>query len=75
MAPAVYVAEDGLVGHQWEEKSLVLCQGWTPPTQCRGISGWGGGKGWVVGEGEHPHRRRGRGDGIGGLWMGNWERG
>jgi len=24
MAPAAYVAEDGLVGHQWEEKPLVL---------------------------------------------------
>jgi len=24
MAPAIYVAENGLVGHQWEEKPLVL---------------------------------------------------
>jgi len=24
MAPAAYVAEDGFVGHQWEEKPLVL---------------------------------------------------
>ena len=24
MAPAVYVAEDGLAGHQWEERPLVL---------------------------------------------------
>jgi hypothetical protein len=24
MAPAAYVAEDGLVGHQWEERLLVL---------------------------------------------------
>ena len=24
MAPAVYVAEDGLVGHQWEEQLLGL---------------------------------------------------
>jgi hypothetical protein len=23
MAPAAYVAEDGLVGHKWEERSLV----------------------------------------------------
>ncbi len=23
MAPAAYVAEDGLVGHQWEERPLV----------------------------------------------------
>ena len=24
MAPAAYIAEDGLVIHQWEERSLVL---------------------------------------------------
>ena len=24
MAPGMYVAEDGLVGHQWEERSLVI---------------------------------------------------
>jgi hypothetical protein len=24
MAPVAYVSEDGLVGHQWEERSLVL---------------------------------------------------
>jgi hypothetical protein len=24
MVPAAYVAEDGLVGHQWEERPLVL---------------------------------------------------
>jgi hypothetical protein len=24
MAPAAYVAEDGLVRHQWEDRSLVL---------------------------------------------------
>ena len=24
MSIAIYVAEDGLVGHQWEERSLVL---------------------------------------------------
>jgi hypothetical protein len=23
MAPATYIAEDGLVGHQWEERPLV----------------------------------------------------
>jgi hypothetical protein len=26
MAPATYIAKDGLVGHQWEERTLVL--GW-----------------------------------------------
>jgi hypothetical protein len=25
MAPAAYIAEDGLVSHQWEERTLVLC--------------------------------------------------
>jgi hypothetical protein len=24
MAPVAYIAEDGLVGHQWEERPLVL---------------------------------------------------
>jgi hypothetical protein len=24
LTPAAYVAEDGLVGHQWEERPLVL---------------------------------------------------
>jgi len=56
MTPAAYVAEDGVVGHQWEEKPLVLPRLDTPPPQCRGMSGQGGKKGWV---GEHPHRRRG----------------
>jgi len=31
-----------------------------------------GRSGWV---GECPHRSRGRGDGIGSFWRGNWERG
>lgn len=35
-----------------------------------GISGWGGRKGWGW-VGEHPHRRRGREDVVGGLWPGN----
>jgi hypothetical protein len=26
MAPAIYVAEDGLIWHQWEERPLVLCR-------------------------------------------------
>jgi hypothetical protein len=36
IAPAIYLAEDGLVGHQWEEKPLVL-GGMMP--ECRGIRG------------------------------------
>jgi len=53
MAPAAYVAEDGLFRYQWEEKPLTLPR---LDTQCRGMSG-GGGE-W---RGEHPHRRRGGG--------------
>jgi len=30
MAPAAYVAEDGLVGNQWEKSPLVLCRFDTP---------------------------------------------
>ena len=26
MALATYVADDGLVGHQWEERPLVMCK-------------------------------------------------
>jgi len=48
MAPVVYVAKNGLVEHQWEEKPLVL-PGLDP--QCRGMSGWGGRKKWVDGLG------------------------
>jgi len=44
MAQAAYVAEDGLFGHQWEEKPLVLPR----LNQCSGTSGWGGRKrGWL----------------------------
>jgi hypothetical protein len=44
MAPAAYVAEDGLVGHQWEERPLVPV-GSMP--QCRGMLGPGSGSGWL----------------------------
>jgi len=51
MAPATYVAEDGLWGHQWEQKPLVLGSLDAPSvTECQGgegVSGWGG---------ENPHR-------------------
>jgi hypothetical protein len=57
LAPAAYVAEDGLVRHQWEERS-----------QCRGIEGGEAGVGrWVE---EHPHRSRGKEDGIRDFWEG-----
>jgi hypothetical protein len=44
MALAAYVAEDGLVGHQWEERPLVL-------SQYRGMLGPGSGSGWVSEQG------------------------
>ena len=45
-AMAVYVAEDGLVGHQWEERPLVL--GCSMP-QCKRMPGQEARSGWVGG--------------------------
>jgi hypothetical protein len=53
MAPAVYVAEDGLDGHQWEKRSLVLWR-LDAAVHCQG--GEVGVGRWV---GKHPHRSRG----------------
>ena len=37
MAPAAYVAEDGLVGHQWEEKALGPVKALCPSVgECQG---------------------------------------
>ena len=44
MAPAACVAEDGLVGHQWEERPLS-CEGSMP--QYRGCRDRESGSGWV----------------------------
>ena len=44
MALAVYIAEDGLVGHQWEERPSV-CEGSMP--QDRGMPGLEMGVGWL----------------------------
>jgi hypothetical protein len=43
---SAYVAEDGLVEHQWEERALVLEDSMP---QCRGMPRQGGGHGWVDG--------------------------
>ena len=60
MALASCVVEDGIVGHQWEERLLGLrCL----MPQCRGMPVREDGSGW---EGEHPHRGKERRDGIGG---------
>lgn len=65
MAPAVYVEEDDLVGHQWVEKPVVL-PGLDPLPR---VSEYQSGEenivgGWV---GEHPHRGRVRRNRIGWL--------
>jgi hypothetical protein len=60
MAPAAYVAEDGLVGHQWEDRPLVLGRLYS---QYRGMSGPGMGVGGSV--------TRGRGEGIKDFQRGN----
>jgi hypothetical protein len=59
VALAIFVAEDGLVSHQW--RSHWSCEDSTP--QYRGMLGPGMG---VDGLG-----RRGRGKGIGDFWRGN----
>ena len=48
MALVVYVAEDGLVGHQWEERPLA-CEGSMP--QYRGMPEPGMGVGGLGSEG------------------------
>jgi hypothetical protein len=47
---AAYVSEDGLVGHHWEERPLVLANFICPSTgehqgQEVGVGGWGAGLG------------------------------
>ena len=65
MAPAAYVAEDGLVEHQWKERPLGLKM---LDTQCRGIPGQGIGNGWVgkhgEGEGDREFSEGKQGKGI-----------
>jgi hypothetical protein len=54
MALAAYVAEDGLVGHQWEE-SPWYCKGSMP--NYRGLSGPGSRGGCVDDQGEGERDR------------------
>jgi hypothetical protein len=65
MAPAAYVAEDGLVGQQWEERPLVkaLCPS---VGECEGQE---------VGVGGLVRMGRREGIGGGGFKRGNQERG
>jgi hypothetical protein len=51
---AAYVAEDGLVGHHWEERPLGLANFICPSTGERqgqevGVGGWGVGQGEGMG--------------------------
>jgi hypothetical protein len=73
MAPAAYIAEDGLVRHQWEERSLVLGRLDRCPNvgELRvGRQEWMGGK-------RNTLIKAGRGGNrIGGFWeWGNRKRG
>jgi len=45
MTPAACIAEDGFVGHQWEEKPLALPRLDTT-SHCRGMSGQEGEGRW-----------------------------
>ena len=58
MALATYVAEDGLVGHQWEERpeGVNFPSVWECQSRRMGVGEW---------VGEHTHRGRGRGEGMG----------
>jgi hypothetical protein len=54
MALAAYVAEEGLVSHQWEERSLVLGRLYAPVYR---MPGSGSGSGWVGEQGEGEEDR------------------
>jgi hypothetical protein len=69
MAPAAYVAEDSLVGQVINGRRGPWSCACPSAGECQ--DGKAGGVGWV---GEHPHRSRGSGDGIGGFWRGNQEK-
>jgi hypothetical protein len=59
-----YVAEDGLVGHQWEERSLVLRRSYAPvqgKARVRKLKWVGCGAGRGAG-----------GEGIGDFWDSIW---
>jgi hypothetical protein len=54
MAPAIYVTENGLVGHQWE-KGPWSCE--SSMAQCKEMTG--------LGRGGAPSKKQGEGDVIG----------
>ena len=65
LAPATYVAEDGLVSYQWEERPLVLWRLY--------VSVQGNARANQAGVGGLVYR--GTGKELGGFRMGNQERG
>ena len=64
MALAIFVAEDGLVGHQWEERPWS-CEGSRP--QCGRMPGPGSESEWV---GEQGEKGGDRGFSVGKLGKG-----
>ena len=55
MSLVAYVAEDGLVGHQWEERPLALLRSYAPVqgnarARKQGCVGWGAGQGEGIGD-------------------------
>jgi hypothetical protein len=72
MLLASYVAEDGLVGQQWEEVPLCSGRGVLMP-QCRRMPGQECGSAWVGG-GTPSWRQRDR-EWNRGFWRGDLERG
>jgi hypothetical protein len=57
MSLAAYVAEDGLVGHHWEERPLVLQRSYAPVQGNARAKKWQ----WVS-------REAGQGEGIVDFW-------
>jgi len=66
-APASYLAKNTHVKHQWVEKPLVLH---TLDIPVQGMPVGDAERGKYMGE-DHPHRKSGKANGIGGFWMGN----
>jgi len=72
MAPIAYVAEDGPCRASVGGEDLGPVKAPCPSEGTVRARRWEGIGGWL---GEHPHRSRGRRNGIGDFRRGNWERG
>ena len=70
MVPTTYVAEDCLIRHQWEGRSLVLWRLFAPAKEdARGV------KQESMGGEEHPFRSKREREEVGNLQRGDQERG